>query len=150
MRIRGIGRFDRNNRLKAMEKVEHMTIVDPLDIRVRIDELKPHQAGWLDGTKGVPPAHEGLDWLADSFDSSYPNDVPLPYLFLTREGRVLAEWSLKRWSPSLEIDLLLKQGAWHVLNLETDEEQTLDLDLTSLDDWKWLADQIRILGGTAK
>lgn len=146
VRVYGVGRFDRNNRLQEIEKVEHVTILDPLDIRVRIDELKPLRAGWLDG-KGVPPAHDGLDWLADSFDSNYPDDVPLPYLFPTPEGRVLAEWSLKPWSPSLEIDFTTKRADWHSLNLDTDEEATEVLDLTKPDDWKWLAGQIRTMGG---
>lgn len=146
MRVYGVGRFDRNNRLQEIEKVEHVTILDPLDIRVRIDELKPLRTGWLDG-KGIPPAHTGLDWLADSFDSSFPDDVSLPYLFPTPEGGILAEWSLKRWSPSLEIDLSAKTGSWHALNLDTDVEQTTELDLTKPDDWKWLAQEIRTMGG---
>ncbi|MGL4422848.1 MAG: hypothetical protein ACRCZF_19430, partial [Gemmataceae bacterium] len=79
VRVTGVGRFDRNNRLQGMEKVEHVTVLDPLDIRLRLDELKQLKSGWLDG-KGDSLAHDGLDWLADAFDSSYSDDVRLPYL----------------------------------------------------------------------
>ncbi|MGL4423295.1 MAG: hypothetical protein ACRCZF_21725, partial [Gemmataceae bacterium] len=113
---------------------------------LRLDELKQLKSGWLDG-KGDSLAHDGLDWLADAFDSSYSDDVRLPYLFPTPEGRVLAEWSLKQWSPSLEIDLNNKQASWHLLNLDTDVDQTKSLDLTRSDDWKWFTDQIRRMGG---
>ncbi len=146
VRVSGVGRFDRNSRLHEIEKVEHVTILDPLDIEVRIDELKLLGTGWLDG-KGVPPAHEGLDWLVDSFDEYFPDDIRLPFLFPTPDGNMLAEWSLKSWAPSLEIDLSTKRGIWHVLNLDTDEENQQDLDLTQLQDWQWLSSEIRTLGG---
>jgi hypothetical protein len=70
VRVYGVGRFDRNNRLQQIEKVEHMAILDPLDIGARLDEFKLLKAGWLGG-QGVPPAHEGLDWLSEAFDLHY-------------------------------------------------------------------------------
>lgn len=125
-----------------------MTILDPLDVRVRIEELKPLREGWLDG-KGVPPSREGLDWLADAFDLNYPEDLPLPYLFPTSSGKMLAEWSLKPWSPTVEIDLATKQGLWHSLNLDTDVESSKVLNLSHSEDWKQLADEIRAMIGEA-
>ncbi|HTU92122.1 MAG TPA: hypothetical protein VMF69_18715 [Gemmataceae bacterium] len=149
VRMIAIGRFNRANRLQGIESVEHISILDPLDIAARIDEFKLLKAGWLDG-KGVAPDHDGLDWLSEAFDRRYPDDLSLPYLFPTPEGCVLAEWSLHPWSPSLEIDLAKKRGDWHVLNLDTDEEETKELDLTNDGDWKWLTQQIRNLGGEAE
>lgn len=146
LRVYGVGRFDRNNRLQALEAVDHVTLLDPLDIRIRADELKLLKAGWLDG-RGVAPERGGLDWLADAFESSFPDGLPLPRLFPTPEGHVLAEWSLPPWSPSLEINLARKHGDWHALNLDTDAELTKGLDLTSAASWTWLVDQIRTLGG---
>lgn len=148
-RVVGVGRFDRNNRLQAFEEVENVIILDPLDIRVRLDELKLLRDGWLDG-KGNPPAHIGLDWLTKTFELNYPDNIPLPYLFPTPEGHILAEWSLEPWSPSLEINLEQKQADWHVLNLDTDTVFEKQLDLAKSDDWKWLGDEIRRLGGEAE
>ena len=140
--VYGIGRFDRDSRLQEFEAVEHVTILDPLDIPFRIEELRQLKLGWLDG-QGIPPTHDGLDWLSQSFYSSYADDAPLPYLYPTPEGRVLAEWSHKPWSSSLEIDLAKKSGDWHTLNLDTDDEETRVLDLTDPQSWMWLAQEIR-------
>ena len=145
VRVSGVGRYDRLNHLQRLESVEHVVVLDPLDIGIRIDELKLLKEGWLDG-KGVPPARQGLDWLETSFDVLYPADVALPYLFPTPEGRVLAEWLLSPWSPSVEIDIVAKSGDWHALNLETDAEDTRTLDLSNPTDWEWLAERIRGFG----
>ena len=51
--------------------------LDPLDVRVRIDELKLLRNGWLDG-KGHALSHTGLDTLAAAFDRHFPVDLPLP------------------------------------------------------------------------
>ncbi len=120
------------------------TILDPLDIPVRIGELKQLRLGWLDG-KGIPPSHDGLDWLADSFDEFYVN-APLPYLYPTPEGRVLAEWSHEPWASSLEIDFTKKSGDWHTVNLATDAEESREIDLTNAKDWEWLVREIRRIG----
>ena len=129
---------------RTSSETDSAMILDPLDIRVRIDELKQLRLGWLDG-KGISPAHDGLDWLAQSFDLFYA-DVPLPYLYPTPEGRVLAEWSHKPWSSSLEIDLTRKSGDWHTLNLDTDVEESRELDLTNPKDWEWLVQEISRIG----
>ena len=130
---------------RASSEIDSATILDPLDIPFRIGELKQLKLGWLDG-QGIPPTHDGLDWLSQSFYSSYADDAPLPYLYPTPEGRVLAEWSHKPWSSSLEIDLAKKSGDWHTLNLDTDDEETRVLDLTDPQSWKWLAREIRRIG----
>ena len=85
---------------RASSEIDSATILDPLDIPFRIGELRQLKLGWLDG-QGIPPTHDGLDWLSQSFYSSYADDAPLPYLYPTPEGRVLAEWSHKPWSSSL-------------------------------------------------
>jgi hypothetical protein len=146
VRVHGVGRFDRHNRLESMEEVESVVILDPLDVKVRIDELKQLRGGWLDG-KGIPPKHDGLNWLGDSFETYFTGDVPFPYLFPTPEGRILAEWDCKPWSPSLEIDLSIKNAEWHALNIETDHEEEKRLDLSLPEDWSWLAERIRALAG---
>jgi hypothetical protein len=120
-----------------------------LDIRKRLAELKLLVDGWLDG-KGIAPSSEGIDWLADTFDSYYPDSLAMPFLFPTPEGQILAEWSLRPWSPSIEINLVQKTGYWHVLNLKTDEEVDKQLDLTKSSSWIWLGQQIRTMGGESE
>jgi hypothetical protein len=133
------------------EQGETVSMVETLNgnLRGRLEELKELKIGWLDG-KGSPPSHVGLNWLADSFDELYPSDSRRPYLFPTPEGNILAEWHLKPWAPSLEIDLSTKRAEWHALNLDTDVEASKKLDLTKPEDWTWVAEQIRTLGGGAE
>lgn len=146
VRVDGIGSFARDNRLRKIEHVERVVILDPLDIWLRIDELRQLGSGWLDG-KGVPPPSDGLDWLAHAWDTQLPHDLPFPCLFPTPEGGVLAEWQLEPWLPSLEIDLSTRQADWHEMNVKTNDEETQSLNLRQQDDWVWLAKRVRDLQG---
>ncbi|MCK4343185.1 MAG: hypothetical protein KAY37_15840 [Phycisphaerae bacterium] len=139
--IQGVGKFNRNERLQGLESIEHISILDPLDIPARLDELRSLQDGWLDG-KGIAPSSEELDWLAKAFDARYPEDLPLPFVYPTAEGGIRAEWSVKPYEMSLEIDLSKKTGEWHQLKMDTDDEDTRSLNLETDEDWKWLADTI--------
>jgi hypothetical protein len=146
IRMHVTGRFNRANRLQGIESVEHISILDPLDIGVRIEELKLLERGWLNG-KGLPPPPAGLDWLAGVFDREFPADLPLPYLYPTAEGGVRAEWCNKPYELSLEIDLKAKVGTWHALNLDDDTENARPLKLDDTTGWDWLAEEVRRLVG---
>lgn len=149
VRVYASGRFDRDRRLNGIESVDQVTVIDPLDVRARVEELKLLRHGWLDG-KGVAPPPAFLDWITTAFEERYPDDLRLPYLFPTPAGRVLAEWSLAPWSLSLKIDPATKRGYWHALNLDTDQEAEEEIDLSSADIWTWLAEQVRSTGGVAE
>lgn len=137
-------RFNRANRLQGIDSVEHISILDPLDIGVQIAELKLLKPGWMDG-RGIAPSHSGLDWLMEATNKFYPDDLPLPYLYPTPEGGVQAEWPLKPWEISLEIDLDARVGNWHALNLDDDTEQIRTLNLDAASDWQWLNGEVRQL-----
>ena len=139
--IQGVGKFNRNERLQGIESIEQISILDALDVPARLEELSSLQDGWLDG-KGISPSPEGLEWLANAFDTRYPEELPLPSLYPTAEGGIRAEWSVKRYEVSLEIDLSKKTGEWHQLNLDTDEEDTHSLNLETDEGWKWLAGRV--------
>jgi hypothetical protein len=145
-RMSAIGRFSRSNRLESIASVEHISVLDPLDMGVRIDELKLLRPGWLDG-KGLPPDRDALDWLAGELDRRYPDDIILPYLYPTIEGGVRAEWPIKPYELSLQIDLANRVGSWHSLNLDSDDEQSRKLDLNAETDWDWIFRELRGHGG---
>ncbi len=149
VRVYASGRFDRDRKLKGIETVDQVVVIDPLDVRARVEELKLLRHGWLDG-KGSAPSHTALDWFATAFEKQYPDNLRLPYLFPTPVGRILAEWSLGPWSLSLEFDPASKRGEWHSLNIDTDEEFERELDLATDDGWAWLAEQVRTVGGAAE
>ncbi|MBX7057945.1 MAG: hypothetical protein K1X75_07750 [Leptospirales bacterium] len=144
--LQGIGRFNRNERLLGFESLEDIVILDPLDISARLDEMRILKSGWLEG-RGSPPSSEGMDWLSRTFPSEYPEELPLPHLYPTEEGNVRAEWSLEYNEASLEIDLATHEGEWHVLNLETDEEDVIKWNLDESESWRQLRDKVQLLTG---
>ena len=125
------------------EAVLRAAPLDPLDIGMRLDELRGLEDGWLYGNDGKAPCEKGLDWLEEAFRLHYTGKAPLPYLFPTPEGGIQAEWPIKPFNISLEIDLATKQAYWHSLNLETDEDEEEDINLTDDKGWQWLVDSIR-------
>lgn len=144
--LRGIGRYNRQNRLLGLDSVEHITILDALDVPARLDELRELKDGWLEG-KGTAPVHDGLDWFALLFERYYPDDLPLPFIYPTAEGGVQAEWSLANNEISLDVDLINHHGQWHRLNLATNEEGSFTIDLDNDADWARLVSELRSCAG---
>ena len=143
------GRFDRSNRLQGIEAVEHIFMLDPLDVAARVEELGSLKDGWLDG-KGVAPTREGLRWFLAAFDRHFPDDTLLPYLYPTAEGGIRMEWTARPHELSVEIDLRKRAGDWHLLNLDSDAEESRTLDLGAQQDWDWLGGEVRrLVGGNA-
>ena len=140
--LKGIGKYDRQNRLVGMELFEHISLLDPLDIPARLDEFRDMKDGWLEG-KGVAPGLEGLDWLAAGFDRHFPDDLPLPYLYPTPEGGVQAEWSISENEISLEVDLVTHHGAWHRLKVNNQADDVQELNLDDDNGWAWIVAEIR-------
>ena len=149
VRVTGIGRFDANSKLLEMVSVEHVVPLDPLDIAVRVDELRGLKRGWFDG-KGDSLDPQHLDWIVGAFKNFYPDDAKLPYLYPTPEGNLFAEWSLDSNSVSLEINLSTRSADWHVLNLTTDVEETKQYNLAVPEDWDSIAKSIKAMGGVSE
>jgi hypothetical protein len=141
--IEGVGRYDRRSgRLIKLESVEQISVLDDMDIGSRLEEFKLLKAGWLEG-KGRAPKSEHLDWLTETFESSYPDDLPSPYLYPTLEGGVQAEWTSGDLEASLEIDLGRRCAVWHLLDMETDAESEAKFDLSKREDWGKLAKLVK-------
>lgn len=128
--IKGIGKYSRQEKLLNLESIEHITILDELDVPARLEELSLLKAGWLEGGGTVQCSH-GLVWLSCFFEKCFPNDLPLPYIYPMEEGGVQAEWTLKNIEASLEIDIEKKIGAWHSLDITTEEENIDCFDFNS-------------------
>jgi hypothetical protein len=142
VQIQGIGRLNRTSRLQGFERVQHIRILDPLDIGSRLDELRNLSDGWLDG-KGKAPSTHGIDWLAEFFDRNYADDLPLPYLYPTPEGGVHAEWRLDPLDATLEIDLNSRTASFHALDLDSGREDSRQIDLQDQVQWMWVLGQLR-------
>jgi hypothetical protein len=94
--------------------------------------------GWLDG-EGRAPAPDLLDWLIQRLTDHCPDGTGQPYLYPTVAGGVQAEWTLRGHEISLLFHPDNRTGDWHDLALESDEEETRELDLNETRDWEWLA-----------
>lgn len=118
----------------------------------RVEELKQLKTGWLDG-EGKPIPSDGLDWLSHQFRGHYPVDLPLPRLFPTVGGHVLAEWGRVDncpWSVSFEIDLGTKLAKYNRTNIYTNDSFDVNLDAKPVHSfWEWIAAQIRTYVGKA-
>ena len=135
--VRGVGRFNRANKLVDFVDVEDVTALDPLDVPARIDELRLLRAGWLNGGgKALDPL--ALDKLSNAFTTHYPDGLPLPYTFPTEDGGVQFEWRLDNSSPEIEIDLVTLRGEW----LSQDEAT---IELSAPEGWADLAQRISAL-----
>ncbi len=140
--VQGIGRFDLQNRLSGMESVDSVSILEPLDVPARLDELRSMKDGEYDGL-GSAPSHEGLDWLSDTFEMYYPDDLPLPNTYPTPEGGLEMEWSEGFQTVIFGINLATHEGAWFQFDKSSDSEMSRELDLDTSEDWQWMSSQIR-------
>lgn len=139
--VEGIGKFSEFDKLKRIESVDHISLLAPLDVQAQIEELKVLKSGWLDGKGKALPA-DGLDWLIETFTANYPENLELPYIYPTADQGVMFEWQIGSWDVSMEFDIASHHADWHVLNLETKNQDSRRLELDNPDDWTWIIEQI--------
>lgn len=146
--IKGVARKDGaiNPVYKSIESVERVSLLDPLDVGLRIEAFFDLRDGWLDG-KGLAPPPQGLHWLQHAFSADYSGELRLPYLYPTPEGGVRAEWSTPEWEVSLDIDLNTRAAEYQALNLRTDVAEDARLNLGAEDGWRELDRRLRALEG---
>ena len=140
--IKGIGKYDRQERLIKLESVEEITALDPLDVPARLDEFRALRDGWLEG-EGRALSSEGLDWLTTQFEQYYPADLPLPYLYPTPEGSVRAEWSEEANAVVLETDLDNHSASWLWFDRGSNADHERELNLDDAEDWSWWVNEVR-------
>lgn len=148
---------------KTVVMGSNMTDINAREIRARLDHFRKLEDGWADGIQhasdwgsgyGKAPSDSGLDWLADTFTSHYPEDLPRPDLYPTPEGGVQAEWSLGKQEISLEVNLETHMSYWHRSDFtdkfcdDNDEEHHLSLDEKK--NWDWFIAEIRRFAELAK
>ena len=147
--MQGIGRLNRNEKLVGFESVEHVSLLDALDVPARLEQLRLLKDGWFEGGGKAPDA-AGIDWLSDAFTRVYPENLPLPYIYPTPEGSVRLEWALGSHEVSLDIDLMQHKANLHTLNLSSDKDQEDELNLNESYGWLQVVEQIqRLMGESA-
>jgi hypothetical protein len=144
----GVGRLNRTEKLMGFESVGHVSVLDPLDVPARLDELRLLRDGWFEGS-GSAPSSAGIDWLSDKFTSSYPEDLPLPFVYPTFEGGLRLEWEFGSHDVTLDIDLAVHGANLHALDLSSDQEREGELNLDDPTAWTRLIDLIQQIHKTA-
>lgn len=129
--------------------IDRFSLLDPLDIDARLDELRELNDGWLDG-QGFAPAGTGLTWLAASFNRHYPESLLRPRLFPTVDGGIQAEWVIDSTDIDININLVNKSGEWHSLDLVSGTEHQKTVNLDDEDAWKWIVKRIQTLSEKSK
>lgn len=143
--VQGMGERVGREKVRRLKSTSSIILLDPLDVQAQLDELRDMKDGWYEGG-GLAPAHDGLDWLAVTFDRRYPSDAPLPHIYPTYNGGVRMEWSgglRKRNSIVLEVNMRRHKGDWLFFNQESSDEHERALDLDAAEDWQWIVDQAR-------
>ncbi len=135
--ITGLGKFNKYDKLVTLESIEHISILDPLDIPTRLQELSNLTDGWLNG-EGSAPKKDLMKWLSEVFEDNYESSLPLPYLYPTVNGGIQAEWTVNGHEISFNMDLNAKSGFYQSLNLSNDETDEATLSLTNVQDWQTL------------
>ena len=142
--VKGVVRKNRNGHLKKFDSIEHVNLLHPLDVETRLEELGNLKDRWLNG-KGIALDRARLKALAENFDKNFDTALPLPHLYPTPEGGVLAEWTMGDWSVSLDIEIDTQTAQYEALHLVSDEASEFTLNLSELAGWTSLNHQLRQL-----
>ena len=97
--LRGMGKYDRQDRLVGVEPVEQVSRLDPLDIHGRLDELRRLEDGWLDGDGRLPVQMNWNGWRPVS--TSTIRTTCLCHIFIRRPRAVCKRNGLCRIAKSV-------------------------------------------------
>lgn len=141
VKIEGIGVYTRLGQLKSLATVEHVNLLPPRDIGARLDEFRVFKAGWFNGV-GTRFDPKQLDWLTNSFESFYAEDLPLPWTYPLPDGKLRFEWRSSDYEAALEIELSTRQGEWVSFMKHEITETECSLDLNKEQDWQWINQEL--------
>lgn len=142
--ISGIGIYSKNGKLTQIESVDEFITLDPRDIGARLEEIAALRSGWHEGQGHAFPRAR-LKWLWSVLDTTYPDTLPLPYIYPTPNGELSLEWSENGHEISLELDINNLTGYLHILSIANDEENEQDCNLETEQQWADLIEQLREL-----
>ena len=83
---------------------------------------------------------------AKEFATYYPGDLPLPYTYLTADGKLSLEWDLDTKDVAVEVDIKKRKGEWYIYNKDTANiEDEVQLNLAVSDGWSSMVEHLRSL-----
>ncbi|OIN59962.1 hypothetical protein [Arsenicibacter rosenii] len=140
--IKATGIYNEQDKLINIDAFESMDILDPYDVKVRLNQLSEIKDNWYEGS-GVAPGVEFLKKFGEYFASYYNLSLPLPAIFPTLEGNIQLEWNLPKAKVLLEV---YRNGFYSELLLSNDEDlfEEVNLNLDDQNDWIKLNNIINI------
>ena len=118
-----------------------VNVLNPLDVRNRLDALRRRQTRWIRGV-GTAPSDEGLRWLSHSFEAHYPIGGPSPHTYPTSEGGIQMEWSFGANACVLTINLKTRKADWISIGEGAQTKDELTLDLNFPESWARIAEMV--------
>ena len=140
-------RFSKSDNILKIEETKNIIDLDVNDIPFRLEEIGNLKEGWFNG-EGKEFDIKKLQELAFSFEDKFNGELPLPNVHPTPNSHIQFEWDIDNFDISLLIHLNeYLDGELHILNHETDIDESLILKLDSIEGWNILNEQIEKLFG---
>ncbi|MCP2038343.1 hypothetical protein [Chryseobacterium sp. HSC-36S06] len=140
--IKASGIYNSNDKLKKIEEIESVDILDPLDISVRLKNLAELNEGWLNG-EGKKLNEEKLEQFENLFNLYFNPHHPLPAIYPTIEGNIQLEWTIEEYEISLDINLKDLSADYLCSNLSNDSSKELEIDNLSLpENWESINNEL--------
>ena len=130
--LQGIGVFDVNDKLKAIQEIESLDIVPHYALVSAIDDLADLKDGWLEG-RGVAPDRSRLEFLSDRLVEVFPPGIDYPAVVPTEEGNVCLEWIMPAARVELEVNFAENHLELYATNIDA---ETFVEDTFSIEDWQ--------------
>ena len=136
--IKASGIFNSNDKLKKIEQLESVDILDPLDISVRLKTLSELEEGWLNG-EGKKLNVGRLQEFENLFNLYFNPHHPLPAIYPTIDGNIQLEWTIAEHEISLNVNLENLSAEYLCSNLTDDSSlEFLINSLSKSEDWEIL------------
>lgn len=140
--VKGIVLYDQVDRPRKIDETSHIEVLDANDVPARLEEIGLLKKGWLDG-EGVVPTPDGLRWLSTAWQSFYPAELPLPYVYPTPEGKVRLEWSIDSWEGSADLNVDDRRALLIAVDVLSGDEIEREIGLGTGKGWEDLAKFLR-------
>lgn len=134
--------FNRDDKILKIEDVESIDILDPMDISLRIYQLRKLDNNWYEG-RGKAMNQEGLTNFEHLFNLFYNKKLPLPAIFPKTDGNIQLEWQNQNKNAVLELNLESLESEflfYDALDKLPDQEEWICLGKEK--EWKTLNDLI--------
>lgn len=140
--IKASGIFNSNDKLKKIEELESVDILDPLDISVRLKNLSELNEGWLNG-EGKKINGGRLEKFENLFNLYFNPHHPLPAIFPTIEGNIQLEWTIAEHEISLDVNLENLSAEYFCSNVTDDSSREFLINsLSKSENWEIINDEL--------